>query len=136
GAGNDFVVVDALQGSHPAPFAPDAAALRAIADRASGVGCDQIIGMEPSRSGDVFMRIWNADGGEVEACGNATRCVGWLLMEATCRDGARIETVAGPIAARRAGPMAVTVDMGEPRLGWRDIPLAEEMDTRGIELQV
>ncbi len=136
GAGNDFVVVDALSHSHPAPFAPDEAGVRAIADRAAGIGCDQLIGIEPSRAADAFMRIWNADGGQVEACGNATRCVGWLLMEASGRDEARIETVAGLITARRAGPLSVTVDMGAPRLGWQDIPLSEEMDTRGIELQV
>jgi diaminopimelate epimerase len=82
------------------------------------------------------MRIWNADGGEVDACGNAARCVAWLLMEASKSDEAVIETKAGLLHARRAGADQIAVDMGEPRLGWRDIPLAEEMDTRGIELQV
>jgi len=136
GLGNDFVVVGAGgRGDAPA-FTPDAATARAIADRADGVGCDQLIGLEPSRLGHAFMRIWNADGGEVEACGNAARCVGWLLMEASGGDEARIETRAGLLHARRAGPQAITVDMGAPRLDWRDIPLAEEMDTRGIELQV
>ena len=114
GAGNDFVVVDVQRDSHPAPFAPDQAGVRAIADRAAGIGCDQLIAIEPSRAGDAFMRIWNADGGQVEACGNATRCVGWLLMEASGRDEARIETVAGMIMAQRAGPLSVTVDMGAP----------------------
>jgi diaminopimelate epimerase len=110
--------------------------VRAIADRAAGIGCDQLIGMEPSRNADAFMRIWNADGGQVDACGNATRCVGWLLMEATGRDQATIETNAGLLTARRAGDHKVTVDMGEPRLRWDQIPLAQEMDTYGIELQV
>ena len=82
------------------------------------------------------MRIWNADGGEVGACGNGARCVGWLLMEAAGRDEAAIETAAGLIEARRAGERAVTLDMGEPGLGWRDIPLAREMDTRQIALTV
>jgi len=136
GLGNDFVVVGAGAGTDAPVFHPDAAAARAIADRASGVGCDQLIGVEPSRAGDAFMRIWNADGSEVEACGNATRCVGWLLMEASGKDEAVIETSAGLLHARRAGPLSVTVDMGEPRLGWRDIPLAEEMDTARVELQV
>ncbi|HTI67582.1 MAG TPA: diaminopimelate epimerase [Caulobacteraceae bacterium] len=136
GAGNDFVVVGAGRSSdHPA-FAPAADIARAIADRQTGVGCDQLIGLDASRSGDVLMRIWNADGGEVEACGNATRCVGWLLMEASGRPEAVIETKAGLVRASRAGPHAVTVDMGEPRLDWRDIPLAEDMDTARVELQV
>jgi diaminopimelate epimerase len=132
GLGNDFVVVEARS----APFRPDAAAARAIADRASGVGCDQLIAIEPSGRADAFMRIWNADGGEVEACGNAARCVGWLLMQASGREQATIETVAGLLSASRAGENQVSVDMGEPGLDWTDIPLAEEMDTQGIELQV
>ena len=136
GLGNDFVVVDARGDGAGALFAPDAAAVRALADRERGVGFDQLIAIEPSRRGDAFMRIWNADGGEVDACGNAARCVSWLVMEAKGGDRTVIETKAGLLDATRAGALAVTVDMGAPRLGWRDIPLAEEMDTRNIELQV
>ena len=136
GLGNDFVVVGAGGQADRSRFAPDGAAARAIADREAGIGCDQLIGIEPSTNADAFMRIWNADGGEVEACGNASRCVGWLLMEAAKTDEAVIETRAGLVRATRAGPMAVAVDMGAPRLDWQDIPLAEEMDTKGIELQV
>ncbi len=117
GLGNDFVVVEA----RTAPFRPEAAEARAIADRDAGIGCDQIVSIEPSpgQGGDAFMRIWNADGGEVEACGNATRCVGWLLMEASGRDRAVIDTVVGPLVASRAGERRVAVDMGAPRLDWR-----------------
>ena len=136
GLGNDFVVVDARGDGAGALFAPDAAAVRALADRERGVGFDQLIAIEPSRRGDAFMRIWNADGGEVDACGNAARCVSWLVMEAKGGDRTVIETKAGLLGATRAGALAVTVDMGAPRLDWRDIPLAEEMDTRNIELQV
>ena len=132
GLGNDFVVVEARS----IPFHPGPEAARAIADRDSGIGCDQIIGIEPSARADAFMRIWNADGGEVDACGNATRCVGWLLMEASGKAAATIETGAGLLSVARAGDKRVTVDMGAPGLDWTDIPLAEEMDTRGIELQV
>ena len=132
GLGNDFVVVEARS----APFQPAASQARAIADRADGIGCDQLIAIEPSARADAFMRIWNADGGEVEACGNAARCVGWLLLEASGRDHAVIETATGLLDVSRAGEKTITVDMGAPGLDWRDIPLAEEMDTRGIELQV
>lgn len=132
GLGNDFVVVEA----RTAPFAPSAEAVRAIADRASGVGCDQLVSIEPSSKADASVRFWNADGEEVGACGNASRCVGWLLMEASGRDEAVIETRAGLLRATRAGERLVSVDMGEPGLRWDQIPLAEEMDTRGIELQV
>ena len=129
GLGNDFVVVEARH----APFAPGPDEARAIADRASGIGCDQLIAIEPSANADAFMRIWNADGGEVGACGNATRCVGWLLMNATGKDEAVIETQGGLLPVRRAGPNAVSVDMGEPRLAWNDIPLARQMGTRTLD---
>ena len=132
GLGNDFVVVE----SRSAPFAPSAEEVRAIADRETGIGCDQLIAIAPSSRGDALMRIWNADGEEVSACGNAARCVGWLLMEAAHADHAQVETRAGLLHASRAGERAVTVDMGAPGLHWRDIPLAEEMDTRGVELAV
>lgn len=132
GLGNDFVVVEA----RTAPFRPGADQARAIADRERGIGCDQLIGVEPSGRADAFMRIWNADGGEVAACGNATRCVGWLLMQASGRDSATIETAAGLLSAAREPDGRITVDMGEPGLDWTQIPLAEPMDTRGIELQV
>jgi diaminopimelate epimerase len=129
GLGNDFVVVEA----RTSPFHPDAAQARAIADRESGVGCDQLIAIEPSQKADAFMRIWNADGGEVDACGNATRCVGWLLMEASGKDEAVIETEAGLLTARRSGERAISVDMGEPRLAWDEIPLAREMGTETLD---
>ena len=132
GAGNDFVVVNALE----TPFTPDADRVRALADRRTGEGFDQLIAIEPSDRADAFMRVWNADGGVVETCGNALRCVGWMLMQANGTDSATIDTLGGPAIARRAGPERVTVDMGAPRLDWREIPLAEAMDTRGIELQI
>jgi diaminopimelate epimerase len=132
GAGNDFVVVNALE----TPFAPTAEQARAIADRQTGQGCDQLIAIEPSPTADAFMRVWNADGGQVETCGNALRCVGWLLMESTGKDSVVIDTLGGRTTAWRAGQHRVRVDMGEPGLDWTEVPLAEEMDTRGIELQV
>ena len=131
GLGNDFVVVDALA----APFAPSADEVRALADRGRGIGCDQLVAIEPSAKGDVRVRFWNADGEAVGACGNASRCVAQWVMDRTGKDSAVLETDAGLLAARRAGQL-VTVDMGRPRLRWDEIPLAEDMDARGIELQV
>jgi diaminopimelate epimerase len=129
GAGNDFVVVDARR----QPFAPDPAQVRAIADRGGPWGCDQLIAIEPSARADAFMRIWNADGEEVDACGNATRCVGWLLLEEAGADRARLETNAGLIAVERAGLLSVRVDMGAPQLDWDQIPLAHAMDTAELD---
>jgi diaminopimelate epimerase len=133
GLGNDFVVVEARS----APFAPSAADVRAIADRTSGVGCDQLIVIEPPKPGegvDARVRFWNADGEEVSACGNGTRCVGWLLMQASGQDRAVIESKAGTLVATRAGERLVSVDMGKPGLDWRDIPLAREQDTRSLDV--
>ncbi|MET4684245.1 diaminopimelate epimerase [Brevundimonas faecalis] len=133
GAGNAFIVVQAFD----QPFRPTEDQVRALADPASGTGgFDQLIGVEPSETADAFMRVWNADGSMVETCGNALRCVGWLLLEATGKEEVAIDTLGGPTTARRAGDHQVTVDMGEPRLDWSQVPLAEDMDTRGIELQV
>jgi diaminopimelate epimerase len=134
GLGNDFVVVDARASGQR--FTPEA--VRRIADRRFGIGADQFIVLErPATPGvDVFMRIYNPDGGEVDACGNASRCVAALLAEEHGRPQVMLQTNAGLLAAQVSGGEA-TVDMGRPRFGWSEIPLSEEFaDTTGIELQI
>src|SRR6185369_8284441 len=120
GLGNDFVVLDARTGGVP-PV--DTRLAAALADRHRGIGCDQLILIEPSATADLRMRIFNADGSEVEACGNAMRAVGLLHGKP-----ARIETLAGVLEARPDGA-GIAVDMGRPRFGWDEIPLAWAMDT-------
>lgn len=120
GLGNDFIVLDARADAVPTMTNALAAAL---ADRKTGIGCDQLILLESSDNADFRMRIFNADGGEVEACGNATRAVGLLHGEP-----ARIETLGGLLQASPADG-GITVDMGEPRFDWDRIPLAYAMDT-------
>jgi diaminopimelate epimerase len=133
GLGNDFVVVDARFNA----FRVTEAQARAIADRKSGIGCDQLIVMEKSSSADVNMRIWNAEGGEVESCGNASRCIADLVMSETGKDTATIITKGGFLSAKKAGDKLITIDQGSPRFGWKDIPLSENFaDTRHIELQI
>ena len=134
GLGNDFAVLDLR--ARPRQFT--SGEVRRIADREHGVGCDQMIAIEASPAGaDAFMRIWNHDGGEVEACGNAMRCVASVLGEELGRDRLTIETSAGVLGATLNADGTVTVDMGAPRFAWDEIPLAEEFhDTRVIELQV
>jgi diaminopimelate epimerase len=119
GLGNDFVIFDARE----APIEIDGATARAVADRRTGVGCDQLIVIEPSERADVRMRIWNADGGEAEACGNAARCVALLVGGESA-----IETKGGVIRGLANGTSA-SVDMGSPRFAWDEIPLAYAMDT-------
>ncbi|HEX6377388.1 MAG TPA: diaminopimelate epimerase [Allosphingosinicella sp.] len=122
GLGNDFVIFDARE----TPLEMDADRARALADRRTGIGCDQLILLEPSDVADVRMRIWNSDGGEAEACGNASRCVALLLG-----GEARIETAGGLLRTSVNGG-AATIDMGEPRFGWDEIPLAYPMDTAAM----
>ncbi len=134
GLGNDFVVID----GRGRKISLSADQVRWIADREQGIGCDQLIvlGAPHVQGADAFMRIYNADGGEVAACGNAARCVAALLSDEFNRDRTVIETVAGLLQAKRLGDN-VTVDMGVPKFGWEEIPLAEEFrDTTGIELQI
>jgi diaminopimelate epimerase len=135
GLGNDFVVWDARE----APVRLDPDAIRRIGARDGGIGFDQMITVERSPGGaDAFMRIHNRDGSEVDACGNATRCIGRLLMEEKDSEAATIETNAGLLKAFATDDARrVTVDMGRPRFAWNEIPLAEEFhDTRAIELQI
>lgn len=130
GAGNDFVVLDAR--TAPIPLTPAGAAW--LADRHRGVGCEQIIRIEASGRADAFMRIFNPDGSEAGACGNATRCVAQLLMEESGRSAVVIETLAGLLPARRGVGGLIEVDMGPPRLSWQEVPLAQAMDTLHLPL--
>lgn len=132
GLGNDFVVIDARKRK----LALGEAAVRAVADRHKGVGFDQLLVLERAKSkgADVFMRILNADGSEAEACGNGTRCVAELVMREKGKDQVTVETVAGLLAAESHGQGRVGVDMGVPRLAWREIPLARDCDTLNVPL--
>jgi diaminopimelate epimerase len=133
GLGNDFVVIDAR--ARPLVISEEQA--RAIANRKTGIGCDQLIVLEKSEIADVEMRIWNAEGGEVQSCGNASRCIADLLFVEKKSDTATINTKGGFLTATKAGEHMVTIDQGRPRFGWKDIPLSEEFaDTRHIELQL
>jgi len=124
GLGNDFVVIDARVEA----MVIDAARAAAISDRREGIGCDQLILLESSDRADARMRIWNSDGSEVEACGNATRCVARLLG-----GHKTVETMAGLLTLDAEGEGA-TVDMGSPRFGWEEIPLAYPADTTALPL--
>ncbi|MDE8345731.1 MAG: diaminopimelate epimerase [Acidocella sp.] len=131
GAGNDFVVLDARS----APIALTAPTIRLIADRRLGVGCDQMIIIEPGGpDADAFMRILNADASESSMCGNAARCVAALLAEESGARMVRIRTDSGLLRAEIMGPGLVEVDMGIALLGWGDIPLAAPADTLHVNL--
>jgi len=125
GLGNDFIVLDGREAELPSLGQKVVAAL---ADRRSGIGCDQLIVLEKSAHADFKMRIFNSDGGEVEACGNAARAVALLHG-----DNASVETVGGIIALSPTQGGA-QVDMGQPRFEWQDIPLDYAMDTASMPI--
>ena len=123
GLGNDFAIFDARE----APLAIDEAMARKIADRREGIGCDQLILLEPSTTADLKMRIWNHDGVEVESCGNASRCVVALTGAKT------IETSGGPVTGAADGS-EVEVTLGQPKFGSANIPIAYSMDTMDLPM--
>jgi diaminopimelate epimerase len=135
GIGNEIVVVDLRD----KPAAVTAEEARAVASP-QGVHYDQLMVLQPPRlqGTEAFIRIYNSDGSEAAACGNGMRCVARRLFEGTEQAGLTFETKAGLLNCWR-GPSSdlYTVDMGPPKFGWKDIPLAEEFrDTRSIELQI
>jgi len=132
GLGNEILVLD-LRGSG---LSVSAAEARAIA-RTKQLAFDQLMALHDPRTvgTEAFVRIFNADGTEAGACGNGTRCVAWALLRGDARREITIETVAGPLACRRLGEWRYSVEMGAPRLDWRDIPLARAAeDTSAIDL--
>ncbi|MBW4022758.1 MAG: diaminopimelate epimerase [Proteobacteria bacterium] len=131
GAGNDFVVLD----GRTTPLALTAERIRQLADRRLGIGCDQLISLEPPTMGaDVFMRIHNPDGSEAGACGNATRCVATLVGEELGLASVTIRTVSGDLPSMILPDGRVTVDLGAPRLGWAEVPLSRPLDTLHLPL--
>jgi diaminopimelate epimerase len=131
GLGNDFVILDRRSGK----LSLSAAQIQRVADRRLGVGCDQLLCLEVSERADVFMRVYNADGSEVGACGNGTRAVARLIMEEQGRSRAVIETAAGVLTVT-VSVQGYTVDMGRPRFGWDEIPLTRPMDTLALDLEL
>ncbi|MBV8474313.1 MAG: diaminopimelate epimerase [Hyphomicrobiales bacterium] len=128
GAGNKILVLD-LRGGAAMPTPEETRAIH----RADGLDFDQLMVLgDPRRAGTLaFVRIYNNDGSEAGACGNGTRCVADRLARETGLEALTIETAAGLIACERLGPWSYRVDMGAPRLGWRDIPLAHEVNDTG-----
>jgi len=131
GLGNDFVVIDARR--EVPEMTPDLA--RAIADRHRGVGFDQLATIHASADADLHLVFWNADGSRSAACGNATRCIAAWEMARSGKPALDLTTERGRLAARDAGDGLVAVNMGQPQLDWREIPLVREMDTLKLPIE-
>lgn len=133
GLGNDFVVFDARDSA----LALDAARVRKIADRHFGVGCDTVVVIRPAGpEADAVVQFFNADGSESESCYNATRCIARLLLDERGLARVKLSTRGGMLLASDAGKGLVTVDIGEPRTDWRQVPMAEARDTTSFTLDV
>lgn len=139
GAGNRFAIFDARQ---DAGFSLPVQKVVDICKPGSSVmgelGADQLIIMRAPKNddADVFMEIWNQKGFEVDACGNATRCIGWLEMTQSGRDVCTVQTNAGLLHCTLAGELQVAVDMGKPKLEWQQIPLEEVMHTHHVDVKL
>jgi diaminopimelate epimerase len=131
GLGNDFVIID----SRSEKYSLTDHAIAQIANRRRGVGCDQLVILENSANTDAYVRFYNADGTESGACGNATRCVAWLIMQENGSDSVKLESSAGKLRCKKAGDMQVSVNMGLARTGWHDIPLSREVDTMYLPIE-
>jgi len=129
GAGNDFVVID----SRGRGAVMTAALARALGDRHRGVGFDQLAELRDCDDADLVLDFWNSDGSMAGACGNATRCVAWLVMQETGRDAVTIRTERGLLPARRVDGK-VWVNMGAPLTNWQAIPLAGPQDAAHLPL--
>jgi len=131
GLRNDFIIVDARQNS----YHPSTEEIQKLCDRRAGIGGDELVIVErlphpdAHESFEAFVRIFNTDGREVEACGNASRCVGWLLMKEKNQDSVSFRTLAGRLDCSLCGEKTVSVGMGRLYTAWNEIPLSREMDT-------
>ena len=133
GLRNHFVIVN----GRDEPYRPETTEVINICDLQTGIGGDQLVIIEAAKteSASAFMRLINIDGREVEACGNATRCVAWLLMEESQTDSIRIETLAGVLDCHRAGDMRVRCDMGQISMAWQTVPLSREQNTLHMDIE-
>lgn len=134
GLGNDFVIID----SRADGFVPALELRLKMADRHRGIGYDQMVVLHKPKSpeADVFMTIANADGSETGACGNVTRCVAKLLFQETGKSNVVIQTAAGLLKASKQADGLIAVDMGPARLEWNEIPLAQNVDTLNVPMEV
>ena len=132
GLGNDFVILDARK----TPLKLSSERVREIADRRRGVGCDQLIVLEPpvDPNASVFMRIYNPDGSESGACGNATRCIAHLFSQETGANVCVVQTIAGLLYCTLTENGLVTVDMGVPLQKWDEVPLATYCNTLNLPI--
>ena len=124
GLGNDFVIIDARAAENPVTVEM----AKAIGHRYFGVGFDQLAVLTSSDAADVDVAFWNSDGSMAGACGNASRCIGRLLIEETGKSAVSLRTNRGILLVQDVDGDLLSVNMGKPQLNWRDVPLSQEVD--------
>ena len=130
GLGNDFIIFDNIKNS----IISDKNFIRQIGNRRLGIGCDQLMMIENTSKKDNFrIKMYNSDGSETGACGNGTRCVADYIMNKEKLNTVNIETISGELKCSRS-ENGIIVNMGLPKFGWKDIPLAYETDTLNVVL--
>lgn len=132
GCGNDFVIIDGRFNA----INLSASQIQKISNRKFGVGCDQLIVIYESNNADCKIKIYNADGNEVEACGNGTRCVAHYIISEKKVTQVRIETLAGILSAQFCSDNIISVDMGKAKTAWHEIPMIVDMDTLAVDLVI
>ena len=124
GLGNDFVILDSRKNEYNL----NTKYIELISNRRLGIGCDQVIELENSEKADIYMKIYNTDGSEARACGNAARCIAGILFSSSPKKEVSIQTISGIIKAKSEKNGLIKVDMGEPKFFWKDIPLKKEQN--------
>ena len=130
GLGNDFVIIDARAAENPVT----AEMAQAIGHRYFGVGFDQLAVLSTSDAADVDVAFWNSDGSTAGACGNASRCIGRLMIAETGKDSVTLRTERGILPVVDVDGDRLSVNMGQPQLDWRDVPLARDVDLNGLPI--
>ncbi len=131
GLGNDFVIIDARTAENPVT----AEMAQAIGHRYFGVGFDQLAVLSTSDAADVDVAFWNSDGSTAGACGNASRCIGRLLISETGKESVTLRTERGILPVQDVNGDLLSVNMGQPQLDWRDVPLARDVDLNALPIE-
>ena len=131
GLGNDFIIFDNRKKSI---FLTKTQIIK-IADR-NNIGCDQVIFIDKDNSNNVFLKFYNADGGEISACGNGSRCVAFLLMNENKNKKISLKTKSGVLQAELMNDNLVKINMGQPNFDWKKIPLSKEIDNKNLKIKI
>ena len=131
GLGNDFIIFDKRKKS----ISLTKAQIIKISDR-NNIGCDQVIFIDKDESSNASLKFYNADGGEISACGNGSRCVAYLLMNENKSKKIFLKTKGGILEAELKNNNLVKINMGQPNFGWKKIPLSKEIDNKNLRIKI